>query len=971
MGLAIAQNVKVSGIVLDESGEPVVGASVIVKNQPAIGTITSVDGQFTLDVPSASKVLTIKFIGMADQDVAVSSNVRVVMKISESALDEVIVVAYGTSKKATLTGSATTVGAKDIEKVPMASFDQILQGQAPGVQVTATSGRPGAGANITIRGAGSINAGTSPLYVIDNVQVSASDFASLNPNDIENMTVLKDASATTIYGSRGANGVVLITTKKGSKGKTRFTARAQYGITTKTQDKFEMMDAYEKLTYEKQLGTGEGVKLTDEEIAAYPINTNWVDEVFRTGYTQVYEVSMSGGSDNTRFFVSGQYYKQDGIVPGSYFERTTGRINLEHDINKYLTFGVKATGGVSKEGYVRSDRNALNPFNFVYSANPYVPAYKEDGSFNSEGFPDGLNVLEQIANNPRYDNKIKGVGSAYLQWKFLNDFTFVTSGGIDYNQIIGYQYNYPNSRLSQLLGSPYGYRNDSHTHYNTLSWTNVLTYEKTFNEVHGVKAIVGTEALKYHSQTFNGAAQGFATSRVDALTSGSTAEKPDGNMTDWSLLSYLAAGNYTYEQRYIVDLAVRRDGSSRFGTDTKYGTFWAVGLGWNITEETFMENIDFLNRLKIRGSFGQSGNNDIGNYDSQGVYSYGSYNNLSTSYPSRLPNPLLSWEKSTQFSAGFDASLLDQRLNVTFDYYSRINSDLLLDRPLSRTSGFGSRKENIGELKNHGLELGINGDVIRSNDFTLNLHANVTHNINEITKLVNEGEDIDVGWNNVLKEGYPRYAYKMVRWAGVNPANGEALYYDKDGNITAVYNGDDAVAMKDRTPDPKYYGGFGFNAKYKGIELNADFFYNYGNYIYNHVSFSTMADGAQASSKNMDKRLLTDQWLKPGDITNVPRQDKNSPQLMSTRYLEDGSYLRLRNITLAYTLPQKWVTKASLSSVRVYATGSNLLTFTGFTGLDPEIGNAPAGVGSGPAGSVLDYNYPASRTFMFGLEVGF
>ena len=971
MGLAIAQNVQVKGLVVDESNEPIPGVSVRVKGNAAIGAVTGVNGTFSIEVPSSAQVLIFKYLGTIDQEVDISPDMKVILKASTALLDEVVVVAYGTSKKASLTGAITSIGSENISKVPLASFDQILQGQAAGVQVMASSGRPGAGANVVIRGSGSINAGSSPLYVIDNVAVSAADFSSLNPNDIENMTVLKDASATTIYGSRAANGVILITTKRGTKGKTVFSAKAQYGITTKTHDRFEMMDAYEKLTYERQLGVGKGAGMTDEQIAAYPVNTNWVDEVFRTGYTQIYEISMNGGSDNTRFYVSGQYYKQDGIVPGSYFERITGRVNLEHDVNKALKFGVTASGGVSKEGIVRSDRNNLNPFNYVYSANPHLKPYNDDGSYATEGFPNNLNVFEQISNNPRYDNKIKGVGAAYLEWKFLDNFKFLTLGGLDYNQIVGYQYNYPNSRLSQLLGSPYGYRNDSHTHRTTLSWTNVLNYEKTFNDIHAVKATVGTEAMKSHYQTFSAVASGFATNRVDAMSTGSTAEKPSGNMNDNALLSYFAAANYIYDQKYILDLVIRRDGSSRFGTDTKYGTFWAIGPGWNISEEHFLEDIEFIEQLKIRGSIGQTGNHNIGDYASQGVYAYGSYNNLSTSYPSRLPNAILTWEKSAQMSIGVDASLFDQRLRVSFDYYKRNNTDLLLSRPLSSTSGFSSRMENIGELKNQGVELSIDGDIIRTNDFKLNLHANASHNVNKIVKLVNPDDEIQSGWNNILKEGLAKNTYKMVRWAGVNPANGDALYYDKDGNITPIFNDDDAVALKGKTPEPKYYGSFGLKANYKGIDLLADFYYTYGNYVYNHISYFTLSDGYQAASTNLDVRLLRDQWRKPGDVTNVPRQSASNSGYMSTRYLEDASYLRLRNITLAYTLPSKLVSKSSLSNVKVYATGSNLFTFTGFSGLDPEIGDAPAGAGSGPVGGVLDYNYPASRTFMFGIEIGF
>lgn len=928
--------------------------------------------------------MQISFIGMKTEEVAIQPNIRATLKSDSQMVDEIVVVAYGSAKKSSLTGSVDIVKADQLVKVPVTSFDQALQGKSAGVQVTAATGRPGSKANIKIRGTSSISAGSDPLYVIDGVPMSSTDFASINANDIEYMSILKDASATAIYGSRGSNGVILVTTKKGKTGKTTFNIRAQYGISTKTNDDLNMMNAQEKLTYERQLGSGYGATgganggpMTDAEIAAHR-NTDWYDEIFRTGATQLYELNMSGGSEKTKFYISGQYYDQDAIVPGSYLNRGTARVNVEHTVSDRVKIGVATSAGVSKEGLLRTDRNALNPFNYVYSANPYDAPYNEDGTYNTDITVGGvaLNIFENIENNPSYINRLKLMGAFNLEWKIWDEIKYVTVAGIDFNQAIQYQYNKPESQLSGILnpnpGDPKGYRNDNFTQRATWLWTNMLAYEKTFNQVHSVKAVVGMEAQASQYRRINALVEGFPTGKLDAISIGSTNKDVLGTTTDWRMLSYLGSAGYTYDDKYIIDAAVRRDGSSRFGADNQFGTFWAVGLGWNMERERFLEDVEWLTRLKLRGSVGTSGNNNIGDYAAQGVYGYGSYNGASTAYPGRLPNPNLSWEKSMQSSVGLEASFFDSRLNVTFDLYKRKTTDLLLATRLSMTSGFSSRIDNVGEMQNKGYELAISGDIIRTNDWTFSLNGMISQNKNKVEKLY-KGNDIMIGWNSLVSEGHPINVYKMVRWAGVNPANGDALYYTKDGDITNVYNSDDAVVLDGKTPDPKYFGSFGARLAYKGIELSGDFYFSGGNYIYNHINYFTQSDGSMMD-QNLDRKLLYEQWTKPGDVTNVPEQRLSNNTQPSTRYLEDGSYLRLRNVTLAYTLPKRWLKPLRMENLRVYAQGLNLFTVTNFSGMDPEVGDSPstgAASTAGPAASVLDFSFPAARTIMFGVEISF
>ena len=477
--------------------------------------------------------------------------------------------------------------------------------------------------------------------------------------------------------------------------------------------------------------------------------------------------------------------------------------------------------------------------------------------------------------------------------------------------------------------------------------------------------------MEYQKNTFDwfsAQAQGFTNSMIDAM---STAPEPDnvgGNLTEWALLSYFSQLSYGYDNKYFVDFSYRRDGTSRFGEENRFGDFWAAGLAWNLDREAFMQNLGFIDLLKLRFNTGTSGNFNIGNYAWRSLYGFGSYNDRATSYPATLGNPSLTWESNFSLGAGLDFALFNNRLNGTFDVYQRTTTDLLLATQLSRTSGFSSRTDNVGEMLNRGIEASLGGDLYRSNDWLAGLEASISANQNEVLKLY-EGQDINVGWNNIIREGVPIFNYFMVEYAGVHPATGEPLYLDVDGNVTNHYSEDNARLLAGKTPAPRYFGSLKGNLVWRDLELLVDFYYSYGNYVYNHVSYFTLSDGADAANSNKNKRLLYDQWQQPGDITDIPKQVFGAQQRISTRYLEDASYLRLRNITVAYSLPNNLVTRARLNHVRVYVQGQNLWTLTAFTGFDPEIGSVRAGTGA--TGSVHDFQFPASRTFTFGLDVAF
>ncbi len=973
VSLANAQSRKITGQVTSESdGEPIPGVTIQVQGQEG-GEISDMDGKYSITVSSDEDVLVFSFIGMEQTMIAVGNKTVINPKMTSSVkdIDEVMVVAYGTANKATITGASEIVKSDEITKVSVSNVTQAIQGKAAGVQVTASSGRPGADGNIKIRGVGSISAGSTPLYVIDGIPQGSSGFSALNPSDIESMTILKDASATSIYGSRGSNGVVLITTRQGKTGETTVDATAEFGLSYKTQDKFNMMNTQQKLEYERQLGVGLGMGMTDAQINAYAdsIDTDWSKEIYRTGKKQAYNVSISSGTEKSKTYASINYSDEEAIVYGSDLKKGGARINSTFEVNSKIEVGISSFISASKENLVRDDRNALNPNNYVYSANPYDLPRNSDGSYSTLITPSlyGINVFENIDKNPTYISYIKGVGSAYFSYNILKDLNFKTTIGIDYRQSDYYQYNQPDSKLSIILGSPYGYRNDTFSRRATSLWNNVLTYKKTLAGAHNLKLQIGSEAQESNYRTYTAKGKGYSTSAIDALDNAAQADGIGGKETGWSLVSFFGIATYDFNEKYFVDASIRRDGCSRFGEDFKYGNFWAVGAGWNIHDEAFF-NVNWIDRLKVRGSTGISGNNNIGDYAAQGVYGAGSYNGSSTQYPRRLANDELTWEKSLSSSFGFDFSGFSNRLDLTVDYFYRNTTDMLLDVQLTRTSGFSSRTDNIGEMTNKGIEITAGSEIYKTDNLSIKLHANFTAIKNEVTKLYN-GDDITIGWNNIVSEGLPLYNYKMVRWAGVNPINGDALYYTADGEITNVYNGDDAVVLDDKTPLPKFYGGFGGAIEFHNVEFSFDFNYNYGNYIYNHVSFFTLSDGAQATS-NQDARLLTDQWLKPGDITDIPKQSTANSQNMSDRFLEDGSYLRLRNVTLAYSFPKDMTKKIGIRNLRVYAQGYNILTFTNYSGLDPEIGDTPAD-DTGSFGSVSDYNYPCARTYVFGLQVGF
>jgi len=965
-GFQAAAQMQISGTVTGEDGLSIPGVSVVVKNNPTIGTTTDLDGKYNVTVPSDAQVLVFSFVGMATQEIMINGRAIIDVVLSEDVLemDEVVVVAYGAKRKGAITGAVDVVDQDVVEKSTAASFDQMLQGRATGVQVTATNGIPGASASIRIRGTGSINASTEPLYVVDGVPVDFSNFNLINPNDISSFSVLKDASAAALYGSRAANGVILVTTKTGRKGKSEITYSYQHGYSYMQMGNIEMMNAQQKLQYEMDLGFRSYTQAEVDSLVGQ--SHDWFETLSRTGTTKSHQLSISGGSDKTNYYFSLGKFDQEGISYGSYIDRMSLRLNVDHQVKDWFKIGNNFTIAQADYGEIRDRRNVQNPFAAMFFYNPYEAEKLPDGEWNRTH--QGFSISEALINNPETYSRIRGVGSMFAEVKLYEGLTFKTQTGIDYQERLREAYTKPGSILASYVGDA---KTDDYTQTYQYVWTNTLNYRKSFNDVHEINVLAGSEYNKYYQYFLTVSGSGMPSDKLSTLDNAASIDNGGSRKNEWALMSYFGMLSYSFDQKYFFDGSIRRDGSSRFGVNNRYGTFWAIGAGWNLHEEDFLKSLPVISRLQLRASIGTSGNMDIGNYESMGLYSFDSYGGQSAAIQSQIANENISWEKSFAQTYGLDYAFFNHRLRGTLNYYIRNTKDLLLNVPLSRTSGFVSQRQNIGELKNSGIEFNLEGDVLKMNDLTVTLGASISTNQNEVVELY-EGQDIisDPTGRTIIREGEPIHSYYMVRYAGVNPANGEALYYDKDGNITNVWNGDDAVLLEE-TPHPKYYGNFTLGVQYKGFNLSAILYYNYGNYIVNGIMYFTDSDGDNVAD-NVSTRML-DAWQQPGDITDVPKQSLTNTGHYSTRYLEDASYIRLRDLTLSYTIPTKYTEKVKLSRASLFIKGTNLFTYApNFSGFDPEVGSPSEESSAGaPFGTFYDFSYPTSRTFTFGVEVSF
>lgn len=958
---ALAQTYKVKGNVVSKSdNEPLIGVSILQKGTTN-GVVTDIDGNYELQIQGGETTLVFSYIGLQTQELKVNAQtgvLNVAMEDDSHLMDDVVVVAYGVRKKGTIAGSVSTVKNDKLENVPAPSFDQALQGQTTGLSVISNSGEPSKAATFQIRGTNSINSGTAPLFILDGVPISSSDFNTISPSDIESISVLKDASSTSIYGARAANGVVVITTKRGlSMDKAKVTFRAQYGFSQLAQNNWNMMNTAERIQYEKEIGIDTG---KDYDVLSRT-DVNWLDMVFNDrAPLQNYEVSVNRATDRLNYFVSGGFYDQDGIAQSSTFRRYNMRANAEVKASDWLKVGTNSMVAYEEVEQADDGSYALyTPISACRFMLPYWNPYNEDGSLASENdgtwTGTGSNPIEWMANNPVTNKKYKVLSTVFAEITPIKNLTIRAQFGADYSHSTAFMQSFPSYIINNEMGT--AGRNSSDML--NLTETTTVNYRWELNSDHSFNFLLGQEGVDYRSEGFQVITSGQSNDFLTNISSGTRASSWADSTTSYSYLSFFGRGEYNYKDLYYADFSVRADASSRFGTGNRWAGFWSLGFMWNLKSEPFLKDIEWLSSAQIALSTGTSGNSSIPDYDHLALVSgKANYEDQAGIYPSQSGNEDLSWEKLWSSNVALRLGFID-RINLDIEFYNKKTTNMLMLVPDSYAlTGEGEHWDNIGAMLNRGVEFNVSADVIRTKDFVWSVNANASYNKNKLLELYNGVQEYEVSTTATkLVVGHSVSEFYINRYAGVNPANGDALWYTKDGQITNEYNEGDKV-MTGKTFDAPWQGGFGTSLAWKGFSLAAQFSWVADRWMFNNDRYFEESNGLYAAY-NQSKRLLYDRWKQPGDITDIPRHGV-TPQF-DDRFLENASFLRLKNVTLAYAFPQRLLSKTNFfSSARIYLQGQNLLTFTGFTGLDPE-----------SSSNVYKAQYPMSRQFTLGVEVSF
>lgn len=989
----LAQTRPVSGRVTataDGSGLP--GVTVLEKGTTN-GTSTDASGNFSLNVPPGA-TLVFSSIGFATQEVPVGQQTSLTVKLSgnETLLSETVVVGYGTQTKRELTGAVTQIGSKEVENVPTVSFEQAIQGRTPGVQITQNSGKLGAGVQIRVRGSSSVTASNQPLYVIDGIPVTSQDvglandetvnpLADLNPNDIESITILKDAASSAIYGARASNGVILVTTKKGRQGATRVNFGYYVGTSRATHLR-EFLNASEyrelfgesvtnaSLIPDSYINSVYGPNpdvaqvFSDEAGIDYnsPENTKWSELAYRKGRVTQYDASVTGGDAKTRFFLSGNYNDQTGVIIGNRYRRGSLRANLDHTISEKFKIGLNISLVRSVNDRVPDDNAFSNPVQ-MNALSPLQAAYLPDGTPNPNTFY--YNGLVEVQNAQRRTGTYRSFSSAYVAFQPVKGLTLRSELGGDFlnlNEDI-----YLGRKTQDGAPTGYGYSNQSqavnYTSNNTATWL------KTFGSDHTIEALGGFTFQRFDNQQTSAEGRAFPNDLFKKITSAARKTDASTSQTGYSFLSVLSRVNYTFRNRYLVSASVRGDKSSRFGPKDRWGVFPAGSVGWVISEEDFLRDNSLMSLLKLRASYGLTGNAEIGNFSWRTLYNGIQYADQPGTVPSTLlGNDRLTWENTKQANVGFEFGFLKDRIAGEVDVYQKQTDKLLSNAPLPYTGGYLNYATNLGSLRNRGVEFSLNTRNIEG-EFRWTTNLNMSFNRNKIIKL--NGPELISGSRNLsrVREGEPIGVFWGKKYAGVDPANGDALYYTADGGTTNVYA--TAADQKLGDPNPKFTGGFTNTFSYKGFEVSLLTQFSYGNDLYNVAGLYQAANADYWDNQTKDQLR---RWRKPGDVTDVPqaRLYESNGTNASSRWIEDGSYFRFKNLTVAYNLPKELVEKARMQSVRVYVTGQNLATITNYTGYDPEVNST--GLNTGAASYLLGHDFytPAlARTWLLGVNVGF
>ena len=964
---ALSQTRTVNGKITDENGSPVLGASVVVKGS-SIGTTSDTAGLYIIMIPPKGKVLVFSSINKQSKEITIGEQtiINVTLTRREQIMDEVVVVAYGTQKKTNVTGSLNTVNYDVVENKPFTSIDKALQGLVSGLQSVAASGAPGANQQIRLRGIGSIGANANPLWVIDGVPVNSGDvsrltttsnlLSTLNPNDIEHITVLKDAAASSIYGSRAANGVILITTKKGKAGKTKFRFDSEMGVSDIAflDKKYLPLNAneYFTLTREGLINAGLATNSNVESIMTANwgygngVNTNWLNENTRKGKQAQYNISAGGGNDKTTFFISGGYFREEGLTLQTDFKRYTTNIGLTNKATKRLNLGLNVNAGFVRQNTPLAGSFFANPVWGSFQLLPSIAPYKPDGSFNitAPDFGPGnllYNTVALAELDKRLLKQLSLRSNVNVDYTISDNLKFTSNFGIDYNVLEEDQYNNPfHGGGAATQGRAYGFL----TRYFNWVFTNKLDYTNKIDKRGKVNFDVklGYEAQKSQGYFISAQSQAFPPNvDLNYAIVGATPVAAGSSFSDYSFLSAFSIANIYYQNRLIVSGSYRRDGSSRFGINNQYGDFWSIGWAWNIDKENFMKSLDVIDQLKFRGSYGVNGNAGIGNYAWRPLYGYGfNYNQQPGSAPSNVGNIDLTWELNKPTNIGLDLGMIKNKIVISVDYYTRTTKQLLLAAPLSRTTGFVSITKNLGSVRNKGVELQINAKLLQSKDFEWTATANFARNNNRIMSLVN-GQDI-VDDIFIRRVGENFQSYYARQWAGVDPANGDPLWYVDSSKTTTTNNWNIAQRVLAGSASPKYFGSVINAVTYKGFSLSIMFYYNFGNYIRDTWAAFYMSSGMNGGF-NKIQRQFDDRWKQPGDNANLPGYVFDGNKLahnFSTLYLFKGDYIRLRDVMFGYQVGQSLIQELGLTGAMFYVRGTNLWTWVKDKnfGFDPEQG---------------------------------
>lgn len=1016
IGSAWAQTNTVSGQVTSAADGAVLPGVTVLEKGTSNGVTTGVDGEYRLNVqPNAT--LVFRFIGMTTQEVPVNgrSTVNVQLRTDQQQLEEVVVVGYGTQEKRSVTGAIASLSAKDVEQTPVTSVEQAMQGKAAGVFIQSNNGKLGQGIQVRVRGTSSLSAGSQPLYVVDGIPIISDNLsgtsagtnplADINFNDVASIEVLKDASAAAIYGARASNGVIIITTKKGKAGTSRVNFSAQWGSSEPSRHR-DFMNAQQYVQIIQRAGLGaatqdfaagayETLAEAQEDYASFvnsrltrysagnqdwetgEVSTNWEREAFQSASQSQYDLNLSGGNENTTYYVSGQYLDQTGILIGNAFRRYSARINLDNKVNSILNIGMNLSFAKTENDRVSNDNAFSTPMQIV-ALSPITPIIDPRSGLLSGSLPGAAsnypvyyNPLLSLNNASYQTNVYRTIGNVYGELKITDALSFRSEFGVD--QLNQNEESYYGSLTFRNSGTPNGFGENAYTQVLNYNTNNYFSYRKTFNEDNSLDVTVGMSYQKAQINTNDVQGQQFPSDAYKQLSSAALISAGSSSETGYSFLSYFGRGNYTLRDKYLFSASIRADGSSRFGKDNRYGYFPAASIGWIISEEGFMNDISYLSLLKVRGSYGLTGNAEVGNFASLGLFTGDAgYNGVAGQRITQIANPDLRWESTAQLDVGLDFGFLNNRISGSFDFYRKNTTDLLLNVNVPATSGFATQLQNLGKLYNLGYELSVTSQNLVG-AFSWSTNLNASYNRNRVTDI--QGQVLGTNDLNRVIEGQSIGVFFGKEYAGVDPANGDALYFlntkSPDGTVDRTKTNDYSAAedVVLGNPTPNYIGGLTNNFSYKNFDLSFSFQGVTGNKIYNGGGQYMSANGSNGFDNQTLDQLAY--WDKPGDITDIPE-----PRLFygngvgpSSRYLSDGAYVRLKTFSMGYNLPKQWVSKMKMQNARLFMNAYNLFLITGYDGWDPEV-NADYQASNINLG-VDFYSAPQPRTITFGFNIGF